>query len=415
MNKRQFLGLSKDGYWAKAVALSAMLFFVFLGDGILSDWVPSFIQSSLHSSLVMGLVISFSSIVGFGADLIFPQLLKGLKTRKLLLMAIGTSLLFCGVLVWSVAWPWVILFLIAMAIWGVYYEFLGFGTQMFVSETVPTTSRSGVWAVMSAFKSLAYFIGPIVGSYLAISKGDYWVVVVAAGCVMVGYVIWFLLRKNKNEEIVVEAAERVNIITEIKHWKSLFEHVWPVLLISITMGIVDATYWTSGTVLSDNFAKESWWGGMFLPFYVLPMVFMGGVVAKWGIYKGKKKMAEKFMLISGILLLFLGVSNGIAAALVISLLVGTMLAISWPLTDAVYSDIVSRMGSEGKHMVGLSGSTISLAYIIGPIVAGVISQLVGEKNTFVYMGIMMIVISIILIIVTPKKLRLPQSEIKSWN
>src|SRR3989339_1857780 len=153
--------------------LSVMLFFVFVGDGILSDWVPSFIQDSVNSPLLMGIIISFSSLVGFGADLVFPQLLKHVKTRKVLLMAIGSSLVFCGVLLWSVAWPLVVLFLLAMGVWGIYYEFLGFGGQAFVSESVPITARSGVWAVMSAFRSLAYFIGPILGSYLALSKGDY--------------------------------------------------------------------------------------------------------------------------------------------------------------------------------------------------------------------------------------------------
>jgi MFS family permease len=73
------------------------------------------------------------------------------------------------------------------------------------------------------------------------------------------------------------------------------------------------------------------------------------------------------------------------------------------------------MGKEGKHMVGLSGSTVSVAYIIGPILAGLISSYVGEKNTFVVMGIVMIIVAVILLVVTPKKLRLPQIEIKTWE
>lgn len=152
-----------------------------------------------------------------------------------------------------------------------------------------------------------------------------------------------------------------------------------------------------------------------MPFYTLPMVFVGVIVARWGIYKGKKKMAEIFMLISGLLLVMIGPSDSVMVALIVSLLVGTMLSVSWPLTDAVYSDIVSRMGSEGKHMVGLSGSTLSVAYIVGPIVAGLISQFVGEKNTFVVMGVMMVLVSIILLVVTPKKMKLPQTEIKTWD
>jgi MFS family permease len=104
---------------------------------------------------------------------------------------------FCGVLLWSIAWPLVVLFLLAMGVWGIYYEFLGFGGQAFVAESVPPTARSGVWAIMSAFRSLAYFIGPVVGSYLALTKGDYWVVMVATLCVALGYLIWALMEEIK--------------------------------------------------------------------------------------------------------------------------------------------------------------------------------------------------------------------------
>lgn len=407
------------GYWGKIVMVSMMLFFVYLGDGILSDWVPSFVQSSTHSSLVMGLIISFSSMVGFGADLVFPEILKNFKTKKLILMGIGTSLIFSGVLLWTINRPLLVLFLVAMAVWGLYYEFLGFGGQQFVAESVPMVSRSGAWAVLGIFKSLAYFFGPIMGSYIALNKGDNETVLTAASSVVIGYLIWIFWGKGNGDTSKkieqVTNVDRFSIWKEIKHWKSLAEHVWPVLVLSIAMGLVDATFWTTGTVLSDTLATQHWLGGMFLPFYTLPMVVVGVVVAKWGIYKGKKKIAEIFMLIAGILLTCIVLGNSIYFMLLISLLTGTSLAIAWPLTDAVYSDITERMGRSGKHMMGLSSSTLSLAYILGPVLAGFIAQLVGEKLTFSVVGIFMSLVAICLLLVTPKKLRLPQVEIQSWD
>jgi MFS family permease len=415
MNRKFSIADLRGSFWSRVMLVSVMLFFVYLGDAILSDWVPAYIQDSVGSSLLMGLIISFSSVVGFGADLIFPQLLKDLKTKKLMLMAIGTSLIFCGILLWTVSWPWLILFLVGMAVWGIYYEFLGFGGQQFVCESVPAASRSGVWAIMGIFKSLAYFLGPIIGSYLALVKGNNAVVLVAAGAVLVGYLVWLSIGRTKSKNVVNEPYEKVNILDEMKHWKTLFVHVWPVLTISLVMGMVDATFWTTGTVLSDNMASENWWGGMFLPFYMLPMIFVGVIVARWGIYKGKKKMAEIFMLVSGLLLAVLGASNSVIIALTTSFMVGTALSIAWPLTEAVYSDIISRMGREGKHMVGLSGSTLSLAYIVGPVLAGYIAGQVGEKMTFTVMGIFMAVVAFVLLLVTPRKLKLPQTEIASWD
>lgn len=415
MNRKPGIGIYINGFWGKIVMLSVMMFFVYLGDGILSDWVPSFIQTSTNSSLLMGLIISFSSVVGFGADLVFPELLKNLKTKKLLLMTIGTSLVFTGVLLWSIAWPVLILFLISMAIWGLYYEFLGFGNQQFVSESVPAASRSGAWAVLGVFRSLAYFLGPIVGSYVALNRGDTETVLVAAASVITGYCIWIFWGKGKSSENTGEQIEQFSVWREIKHWRSLAEHVWPVLIISFSMGIVDATFWTTGTVLSDSLASQHWLGGMFLPFYTLPMVVVGVIVAKWGIYRGKKKVAEIFMLVSGVLLVSMSFSNSVLFMLLVSLLTGTALSIAWPLTDAVYSDIIERMGHQGKHMMGLSSSTLSLAYIVGPVLAGFIAQQVRERMTFSIVGMVMSIVAIVLLIITPKKLKLPQTEIQTWD
>ncbi len=402
--------------WTRVLTMSLILFFVYLGDAILSDWVPAYMQTVLGGSLLMGLVMSFSSMVGFVTDILSPQLLKGAKTRRLILMAIGANLIFAGILLWTTSWPWLILFLVGMAIWGVYYELLRFGSAQYVSDFIPVASRSGVWAILGVFKSLAYFAGPIIGSWLAISRGNMEVVVTAASLVCVGYIIWALTgKKEKSVEIDNQTIETINIVEELKRWKTLFSHVWQILLVSLTIGIVDATYWTTGTVLSDNLAKSHFAGGLFLPLYMLPPVFLGIILVKLGVYKGKKKIAELFALLAGVFLILLGISRSVEIMLILSLLVGVCLAVAWPMTDAVYSDILVRMGKERKHMIGLSSSTVSLAHILGPVIAGLVASFVGEKMTFSLVGMLVVMVSVLLLFTTPKKLRLPQSEIAEWE
>ena len=396
--------------------MSLVLFFVYLGDAVLSDWVPSYMQTVLGSSVLMGLVMSFSSVVGLAADLVFPQLLQKVRARKLILMAIGTNLVFSGVLVWTTTWSWLVLFLLGMAVWGIYYELLWFGSAQFVADSIASNARSGVWAVIGIFKSLAYFLGPILGSWLVLSRGNAATVVTAAALVCLGYVIWaFVGKKEKKEEVEIEPTERFSIVLEMSHWKTLFGHVWQVLLLSLTMGLVDATFWTTGTVLSDNLAKNYSWGGMFLPLYMLPPIFMGIVLARLGVYKGKKKISELFLLLSGVFLFLLGIFEGIAMLLLLSFLVGLALSIAWPMVDAVYSDILARMGKERKHMVGLSSSTVSLAYILGPILTGIVANRVGERMTFSIVGLVVVLMAVMLLITTPKKTRLPQSAMAEWQ
>jgi MFS family permease len=147
----------------------------------------------------------------------------------------------------------------------------------------------------------------------------------------------------------------------------------------------------------------------------MPALFMGFVVTRWGIYKGKKKTALKFLILASLFLILMVFDLPIPIYILCVFMSSLMLGVTYPLIDAVYSDIVARMGRERKHLVGLSNSTSSLAYIIGPIIAGLITRFVGSKLTFVVAGIATLIIAIILMFITPKKLKLPQTEIKTWE
>lgn len=398
--------------WVKVASMVAILFFILLADAILSDWVPTYMESSMNSPFLMGLVMSFSSVVGFASDLMFPQLLRGIGVRKLLFLAILVGGAFSGVLMLSIFRPVIVVFLLGMALWGVYYEFLGFANQQFVAETAPTHDRAKVWAVMGVFKNMAYLLGPILGGWLA-GYGNSMVVGVSAGVTLVALLIINLIRMPHREAVLEPT--KINLLSELGHWKVLVEHVWPVIVISVILGLVDATFWSVGTVFNDALAEKVWYGGFFMSVFTLPSLFIGLLVARWGIYKGKKKWAELFMLMSGVVLSLLPLMNKVEYILAVVFVSSCLSSVTYPLVDAVYSDIVSRMGRERKHMVGLTNSTSSLAYIVGPILAGGIAQFVGVKNTFMVMGTLTALVAVVLLFVTPKKLKLPQSELARWE
>ena len=413
MFRRLNLPFSKDVLWSRVLILSLVLFFLFLGDAILSFWVPGFVQDSLSSSIAMGFVMSFSSIVGLGADLVLPQLIKGITVRKLLILGIFASLGFSIILLGATGSPLIMVFLIGMALWGLYYELLGFAGQQFVADVVPLKLHSASWAVIGTFKNLAYFLGPILGGWILI-KGNRMPPLFAILFVLIGFFILIAAGKKQDRKLDFDVRE-VNFFREITHWAVLFKRVWPVITMSVFMGLIDSFFWTVGTIYTEKLANVSWLGNLFLPIYTLPSLFMGFVVAKWGIYQGKKKLAEILLMISGLLLSFLIFSDSIFWLLFMVFTSSLLLAIVYPLVDGVYSDVTARMGSERRHMIGLSNSTISLAYVIGPIMAGFIANFVGEKMTFTVIGMLTAFVSGILLLTTPKKLKLPQEEIKTWE
>jgi MFS family permease len=405
-----FLG---DKVWSKVILFSLTLFLLRLSDAIISFWAPNQIQSSLNSSVWMGFIISFQSIIGFGADLIFPTLLRTTKTKRLVFWAIIMSALTSFFLAASTVQPFIAIFLITMTLWGIYYEFVAFANYQFMGSVVPPHLRTAAWGIMGTFVNLAYFLGPLIAAAVLLKS-----YVLAEGIILVFLVLSLLLlslfKGHRDVQAKIDIKE-INPFTELKHWLTLSKHIWPVMILSLLLGFIDSTFWTTGAIWTEKLAKINYLGGLFLPFYQLPAIFLGAVVAGWGIYKGKKILTEKFLIVAGIFLIGLALNGSIYWQLAMVLLASSALSICYPLLEGVYTDIVARMGKEKNDLIGLTSSVVNISYIIWPPVVGIVAALIGERLTFSFVGVLVVVVSVILLFVTPKKLRLPQEEIKSWK
>lgn len=399
--------------WLRVSAFGVILFFVLLSDAVLADWVPGYMQGVLGSPMKMGLMMAFSSVIGFSMDLVFPQMLRSSGVRKLAGGAIVGSLVFLLSLLSSTWFSYGLILLVAMAAWGVYYELDSFMTKQFVAGVAPRELRSAVWGVVGIVRNLAYFLGPLIGGII-LQWGDRAVVFSAGGVLALAYILFLFIKLPHTDETETDV-HGVDVLAEIKYWFSLEKRIWPILVMSLVAGVVDATFWTTGTVLNDALAEQSSIGGWFLSAYMLPSLFIGVVVAKWGVSVGKKKWAERLMLLGGSCLAMIGFVESVEAIILIVIISSIFMSMSWPLMDSVYTDLVVRARKGRKHMIGLSSSTLSLAYVIGPILAGLLTKLYGEIETFAIVGALVVVITLILLVVTPKKLKLPQEEMKSWG
>jgi MFS family permease len=409
---RRLSFLVRDDSIRRLLAFGVMLLFVFTADAVMSYWVPTFIQRTLSSSLLMGLVMAFSSMVGLLADVIFPQLIRGTGLKVLIGLLLVASLGFSSTMLVATWVPIVILMLLGMAIWGIYYEIFGFAGQQFVASNMGSHQRATAWGILGIFKSLAYVAGPVIAGW-ALARGDQSVLFVAGGLTIIGVVLFMFMRFHDHPTNFPH--QRINLWSEVGHWRVLIKHVWPVLLLSVSMGLVDATFWTTGTVWSEKLAALHGLGGLFLSAYIFPSLFIGLIVARMGIYKHKKKIATFFLLLSNVALIGLGLSREIWWQLGVVLASSVLSGFAYPLVDAVYTDIVARMGREREHLIGLSNSTFSLAYIIGPVLAGLIAGVVGEQQTFVVVGLGAAVVSFIVLVVTPRKLKIPAAEVATWK
>ncbi len=399
--------------WAKVILFDLTLFLIWLADGIIAFWAPVQIESVLKNSALMGLIISLQSVAGFAADLLFPQILRATSVRRLVLLGIvfvgAASLLLTA----ASFKPFILIFLITMIIWGIYYEFVGFAYYQFMAASVPLTMRSGASGISSVFSSSAYFLGPLIAPFL-INKGSLITELTIFAFLLIAFVLLGLTGKIHNEKEQLDLSG-VNPLRELKHWWILGKVVWPVMIMSMVLGFIDSSFWTIGAVWSEKLSHINSLGVLFLPLYTFPAIFVGFFVVRWGIFKGKKILSEKILILAGSLLILLALKSSVYWQLVIVFLASIALSVIGPLVQSVYSDIVARMGHEKKDMIGLTNSVINIAYIIWPPIIGFISLQIGERLSFSYLGLLAILTAIGLLFVTPKKLRLPQTEIQEWK
>lgn len=411
--RKDFFTFFKDPVWSKILTFSLILFFIRLSDSVIAFWAPNQIQNALGNPILMGAIISLQSVVGLGADLLFPRLLKSVRVRRLVFWAILSSALTSLFLTASVFQPFIMIFIVTMILWGIYYELINFANFQFMGSVVPVEMRAGTWGFAGIFLSLAYFLGPFIASWL-LSRG----VLITQGTIIIfllsAFVLLTLTRNLHDVPSEVDFSD-LNPLNEVRHWLSLTGQIWPILIISLVLAFIDSTFYTVGAVWTEKLSLVSPWGVWFLPLYLLPFVFLGIPLSRWKIASGKKKLAEVFLAVAGLIFICIAFSQSVPWQLFIVGLASCALAVTYPLLEGVYSDVISRMGSRKKEMIGLTSSVTNISYIIWPIFAGLITSKVGERMTFSYLGTGVFAVAAILLIVTPRKLRLPQEEIQKWR
>jgi len=211
--------------------------------------------------------------------------------------------------------PFIILFLLGMGLWGIYYEFLAFSKQRFISTQVPRPLHSGATAFDFVFKGLSYTVGPILSSFL-LDNGHQLLLLVAIAISLTG-LFFSLLMSKKQQMLSRPEAMHLHLGVELSHWAKLFKAVWPMMIIFLLIGLVDAVFWTSGIVLSNNLGKEDVLGKFIVPLYVMPSMLAGTMIARWHPSDKKKKYGTIFFIVSAVFLSLIGFTYNIKLVLLL--------------------------------------------------------------------------------------------------
>ena len=115
--------------------LALMILFWSIFDGMTTYVTPLVMTQAGMSKTMMGFIIGTSSVFGAGFDFLMCKIFKHGHFRQIFILMFGLCFGYIGVLYLAKG---VGLFLLAMALWGVYYDLKNFGSFDFVSRFVKT-------------------------------------------------------------------------------------------------------------------------------------------------------------------------------------------------------------------------------------------------------------------------------------
>ncbi|MEO6728440.1 MAG: MFS transporter [Candidatus Dojkabacteria bacterium] len=392
----------------------ATIFLVLFADSIMSYYFPLVVENNINSNTIVGIVMALSSMVGLACDLIFPQLFQK-KTWKFLLVAgIIVSITFPIVVNLGIAFASISVFLLASIMWGIYYEFLSFSQQSFVISTESRDSFSKDWGLVSIITGLGSLVGPIVGSLLVrdtlVNSAT---IIVALQFMALIFAILLISSEKRGKKIeVVEEEIKMSISRELIYWFVLLKRIWPPIVVGLAMTFISASFWTIGPLFGQQILGDSGLDWLIVVIFIIPTIPGAIILSRLKIIKHKKIISEIGLLFSGISMacIFL-VQNNIVIVLFLVLLLGLFLSFTWPLNEAVYSDITDRAGDKKLHVTAITRANTSIGYVVGPIMAGFIADKTDYFTAFSIVGLIVLVISALLIVFTPRKLKLPQSKL----
>lgn len=404
-------GLSRVGVFSRQSRLlttaALMLFFYALFDGLLAYILPIKITSLGFTKSQMGLIIASSNVFGAIFDFVLARFITNTNYRRLYLIAYGLCFIYPLVLWPSSGLP---LFMIAMAVWGLYGDLNLYATFDFVSRRSRSDEHCKTFGILGVFRSLGYLIAPIIAGLVVVNAIDIFPFSLSVSFIFITFIFYLLLidfspKKDSPNFDPHPHYRHYNFIREFSILGKIARILFPVLVFNITIFVYDAVFWTIGPIFSQAFPHFKDFGGFFMTAYTLPVLivywWVNPIVKKFG----KKRTAYISFLLGSLFLIpicFIKEPLIIITLVFISSFLGS---VAWPAIDGAYADYITESSHYEKEIESLTDFTCNIGYIIGPIFAGVMADLVGNQNVFAILAIFDIFMVLVLLLITPKHIK----------
>jgi len=383
--------------------LSFTILFVTLFDCTMSYITPLLLVERGFSITLMGIIVGVSSFAGAIFDLILCKIAPNANYRRIFLAMFAASFIY-PLILWSAKSIWI--FLLAMAIWGIYYDLLNFGIFNFIGRYTQKEENANNFGITQVFKALANVIAPIVVGFAVVAYVDWksfalgWIFL-AIGLLF--FISLILLMKRQKVPEMKNYLKPKTISFEVHLWKKIGRLILPVLLLTFFLYLIEAFFWTLMPIYAESSGLKVL-AGLFLTAYTLPALFVGWLIGSITRKFGKKRTGYLGLFIGSIVLSTFSLINGPYLIALIIFVASFFIAFSLPSINSAYADYISETPEVEKEIESLEDFFTNLGFILGPITAGFLADSFSIPTAFTFLGLAGTLLAIILFNITPRSI-----------
>jgi MFS family permease len=178
----------------------------------------------------------------------------------------------------------------------------------------------------------------------------------------------------------------------------------PVLIVTLFLNVYAAFFWTIGPLFANTLTTLGSLEGIFMTAFLLPTFISGWLVGRITFRRGKKRLAILAIAVGSLFLTTVGFFENDLIFVLVTFVSSFFVSLALPAINGAFADYISEARKISTEIVTLEDSFTNIGYIIGPIVAGVVSDFFGYTFAFSFLGFSGLVIAAILWRITPRSI-----------
>lgn len=376
-------------------AVALMLFFWSVCDGIIAFITPIIISDRGFSGTALGLIIGSSSIAGAIFDFILCRILPNTNFRRIFAIMFILSAVF-PLLMWKGTTLW--MYLIAMAAWGLYFDLYRIGTHDFINRFSQIKEYSSQFGLIQVFISLGMLLAPFIAGFLVADRIDgspFITALVFLGGAILLYLILLAMTGGNTRYTASHPHRSRSLFNEMRVWRRLGWRLLPILVITLMLNVASGFYWTIGPLFAETFTHSGYLAGLFLAAWIAPSLITGWFVGRVTERFGDRSTALFSLLAGSLALACMALVGNEYLILLINIVAATFFSLAYPAINAEYSNYIAEAQTIETEIETIEDSSTNLGWVIGPILAGVMSDYVGYQYSFAVLGFIGIIIAIV--------------------